>query len=105
MQELKLENVVKVPTYFKFDSPTCTDLILTSDKKKLANIRAVETGLSDFHAMVVTTLKGSYHKRGPKIITYRDHSKFDNHSFREGWRRVKLKAFNEGRFQHFRFNC
>ena len=83
MQELNLENVVKVPTCFKSDSPTCIELILTIDKKKLANIRAVETGLSDFHAMVVTTLKGSFHKRGPRIITYRDNSKFDNHSFRE----------------------
>ena len=38
MQELNLENVVKVPTCFKSDSPTCIDLILTSDKRKLANI-------------------------------------------------------------------
>ena len=33
--------------------------------------------------MVVTTLKGSFHKKGPRIITYRDYSKFDNHVFRE----------------------
>ena len=83
MQELSLENVVKVPTCFKSDSPTCIDLILTSDKRKLANTNAIETGLSDFHAMVVTTLKGSFHKKGPRIITYRDYSKFDNHTFRE----------------------
>ena len=83
MQEFNLENVVKVPTCFKSDSPTCIDLILTSDKRKLANSRAIETGLSDFHAMVVTTLKGSFHKKGPRIITYRDYSKFDNHVFRE----------------------
>ena len=67
MQELNLENIVKVPTCFTSGSPTCIDLILTSDKKKLANIRPVETGLSDFHAMVATTLKGSCHKRGPRI--------------------------------------
>ena len=83
MQEFNLENVVKVPTCFKSDSPACIDLMLTSDKRKLANIRAMETGLSDFHAMVVTTLKGSFHKKGPRIITYRDYSKFDNHVFRE----------------------
>ena len=83
MQEFNLENVVKVPTCFKSDSPTCIDLILPSDKKKLVNISAIETGLSDFHAMVVTKLKGSFHKRGPRIITYRDYSKFDNHTFRE----------------------
>ena len=48
MQELNLKNVVKVPICFKSDSPTCIDLVLTSDKRKLANIRAIETGLSDF---------------------------------------------------------
>ena len=48
MQELNLENVVKVPTCFKSDSPTCIDLILTSDQRKLANVRAIETGLLGF---------------------------------------------------------
>ena len=62
-QELNLENVVKVPTCFKSDSPTCIELILTSDKRILANIGAIETGLSDFHAKVATTLKGSFHKK------------------------------------------
>ena len=33
--------------------------------------------------MVVATLKGSFHKKGPRIISYRDYSKFDNHAFRE----------------------
>ena len=59
MHELNMKNVIKVPTYFKSDSPTCFDLILTSYKRELSNIKAIETGLSDFHAMVATTLKGS----------------------------------------------
>ena len=33
--------------------------------------------------MVVTTLKGSFHKKGLRIITYRDYSNFDKHAFRE----------------------
>ena len=70
MHELNMENVVKVPTCFKSDSPICIDLILTYDKRKLSNITAMETGLSAFHAMEVTTLKGSFHKKGPRIITY-----------------------------------
>ncbi len=83
MQDLNLENVVKVPNWSKSDNPTCIDLILTSDKRKLANISALETGLSDFHAMVLATLKGSFRKKGPRIITYRNYSKFDSHNFRE----------------------
>ena len=33
MQELNLENVVKVPTCFKSDSPTCIDLYLPVTKE------------------------------------------------------------------------
>ena len=99
MQELNLENVVKVPTCFKSDSPTCIDLILTSDKRKLANIKAIETGLSDFHAMVVTTLKGSFHKKAIGLSLTEITVNLTVQ--REGWRRVKLKAFYDGRFQHF----
>ena len=63
MCEFSLENVVKVPNCFKSNSPTCIDLVLNSDKRKICNRNAIETGLSDFHAMVATILKGSFHKR------------------------------------------
>ena len=39
-------------------------------------------GLSDFHAMIVTVLKSGYVKRGPKIITYRNYSRFGAVDFR-----------------------
>ena len=83
MCEFSLENVVKVPTCFKSNSPTCIDLVLTSDKRKICNIKVIETELSDFHVMVTTTLIGSFYKKGPRIIAYRDYSKFNNISFRE----------------------
>ena len=83
VRELSLENVVKVPTCFKSDNPTCIELVLTIDKRKISYINVIETGLSDFHAMVATTLKGSFHKNGPRIITYRDYSKVNNIAFRE----------------------
>ena len=63
MLDLNLENVVKVPTCFKSDSPTCNDLLLTSDSEKLSNIETIETELSDFHAMVATVLKGNFRNK------------------------------------------
>ena len=33
--------------------------------------------------MIATVLKGGYVKRGPKIITYRDHSRFSSIDFRD----------------------
>ena len=52
MNSCNLENVVKKPTCFKSDSPTCIDWILTSDTTRLKNTTTIETGLSDFHAMI-----------------------------------------------------
>ena len=62
MNSCNLENIVKKPTCFKSDRPTCIDLILTSDTTRLKNTTTIETGLSDFHVMIATTLKGSFQK-------------------------------------------
>ena len=81
MQRLNFKNVIKELTFFKSNCPTCIDLILTSDTGKVSNTRTIEIGLSDFHVMVTTSLKGSFQKKKPKIITYRDYKKFGNQIF------------------------
>ena len=82
MDNYDLSNLVKSPTCFKSDSPRCIDLILTNRKRSFQNTVTVHTGLSDFHAMIVTVLKGGYRKKGPKIITYRNYTKFCAENFR-----------------------
>ena len=67
MHEFNLENVVKMPICFKSNCPACIDLVFASDKRKLSNIEVIETGLSDFHAMVITALKCSFHKNDSTI--------------------------------------
>ena len=42
----------------------------------------IETGLSDFHKLTVTTLKSSYLKQEPKIFNYRNYKYFNNENFR-----------------------
>ena len=83
MHDLNLESIVKEPTWFKSVNPTCIYFIFTSESGKFSNIRTIETGISDFHAMVATVLRGSFRKKGHRIVTYRDYSGFDNFSFRE----------------------
>ena len=78
-----LSNLVKSPTCFKSDSPRCIDLILTNRKRSFQNTVTMHTGLSDFHAMIVTVLKSGYRKKGPKIITYRNYAKFCAEDFRK----------------------
>ena len=33
--------------------------------------------------MAATVLRGNFRKKGPRVVTYRDYSGFDNFSFRE----------------------
>ena len=78
-----LSSLVKSPTCFKSDSPRCIDLILTKRKRSFQNTVVIHTGLSDFHAMIVTVLKDGYRKKGPKIINYRNYPKFCAEDFRK----------------------
>ena len=41
----------------------------------------METGLSHFHKLIVTALKGKHEKVPPKIIQYKDYKTFDSLSF------------------------
>ena len=43
----------------------------------------IETGVSDFHKMVVTVLKSYFRKREAKIIKYRSNKNFCNGSFKQ----------------------
>ena len=65
--EFSLENIVEEPTCFKSHGQNCNDLTLTSDTEKLSKVKVIETRLSDFHAMVATALRGSFHKKGPRV--------------------------------------
>ena len=42
----------------------------------------VETGLSDFHKMVVTVLKTTFPKQGPTVINYRNYKKYNENVFK-----------------------
>ena len=50
---------------------------------------AVSTGLSDFHKMTVTVMKTTFPKSEPKIVRYRDFSKYKK---REVWGRSKSET-------------
>ena len=67
-----LINLINRLTCWKNPSKsTCIDLILTNRPKFFQNTTVIETGLFDFHEMVVTIMKTSFRKLKPKIINYR----------------------------------
>ena len=73
----KLKTVIKEPTYFKnTENPTCIDLMLTNSYRSFHKSRAIETGLSDSHKMIVKVMKSYFHKEESKTIKHRDYSHF-----------------------------
>ena len=77
-------NLVKDFTCFKsLTNPSCIDLFLTNSSNSFQSTTTVSTGLSDFHKMIITVLKTTFPKSKPKVLLYRDYSKFENENFRK----------------------
>ena len=75
---------IKVPTCFKNPNfPTRIYVMLTTSYRSFHNSCAIETGLSDFHKMVVTVMKSHFQKKEPKIIQYRDYNNFSAEEYRQ----------------------
>ena len=74
---------MKEPTCNKNpDNPSCIDLFLTNRPRTFQCTSTLETGISDFHKLVVTVLKTFYKKQRPKIIHYRNYKNSENGNFR-----------------------
>ena len=79
-----LKSLGQEPTYFKNPSnPSCIDLFLTKTVRSFPETQVFETGLSDFHKLVVTFLKRIFPKSPPKIILYGSCKKFSNDLLRD----------------------
>ena len=78
-----IKNLVKEPTCFKnADNPSCIDLILTNKPLYFQMTTVIETDISDFHKLDITTLKSSFIKQEPEIFNYRNFKYFNNENFR-----------------------
>ena len=91
------KNLVKEHTCYKnADNPSCIDLILTNKHSYFQMPTVIETGLSDFHKLTVTTLKSSYLKQEPKIFNYRNYKYFNNEHFRNDFLyEISKKGFHD----------
>ena len=67
-----MKSLIRIPTCYKNPAnPTCTELMLTNSNRSFQNSSTMETGLSDFHKMIV--LKIYFQKREAKVINYRNY--------------------------------
>ena len=78
-----LSNLVKGPTCYKNPTnPSCIDLLFINRTGNYKQSIMVETGISDYHKLVVTVMKSFFKKAAPHIIKYRDYKTFDERLFR-----------------------
>ena len=60
--EMNAKNIAKKPTCFKsLSNRSCIDIVITNSSSNFQNNKAISTGLSDFHKMVVSVLKHTFH--------------------------------------------
>ena len=65
MKVYNLNNLVKEATCFKnSEKPSCIKLILTNNSKLFQTSQIIETGISDFHKMVIAVLNVYFKKKG-----------------------------------------
>ena len=97
LYEYEAKNIVKEKTCFKsILNPTCIDLFITNCPQSFQNTKALSTGLSDFHKMVVTVMKMTYKKEVPSEIYYRDYKSFDPFSFKNALENKISENHNKG---------
>ena len=74
-----LTSRIKQPTCYKNQSyPKSIDVILTNVPRSFETTCAIETGLSDFHLMVLTVMRKFFKKLKPRVINYRSYKHFSN---------------------------
>ena len=81
--EMNAKNIVKEPTCFKsLSNPSCIDLIITNSFSNFQKLKAISTGLSDFHKMFVSILKHTFHRSAAEELVYRNYKNFDRVIFK-----------------------
>ena len=83
-ESYRFKTLIKDPTCFKNpESSPCIDLILKNNPYSFLNSWVIETGLSDFHKIIVLVMKTTFQKLKPRIVQYRDYAQFSNDNFRK----------------------
>ena len=78
-----MKNIVKQNPFFKNPvRPTCIDLILTNSSRNFHDTCTMETGLLDFHKLIVTVVTLYFTIQKPNTQTFRNYKRFQKDLFR-----------------------
>ena len=100
-----LESLISNPTCYKnHENPTYINLILTNRPDYFQHSNIFETGISDFHLLIVTQLKMGFQKKLPRIMTYHDYKKIDNAKFHDDVNKFAFDQFDVSNFKETIFD-
>ena len=99
-----LGNLIKEPTCYKNASnPSSMDVMLTNRENSFHNSVAIETGLSNYHKMIISILKTLFKKKEPVKTNYRSYKKFNEADFRKDLSN-SLQNYNHETMEYETFN-
>ena len=90
-----LSDLVTAKTCFTKTSSSSIDVILTNRVRSFQKTSVFETGLSNYHGLVVTVLKSHIPRLKPKVIKYRNYKNFDPVKFIADVRRTNFDALED----------
>ena len=73
----------KLNSWKNFPKPLCVNLVLTNYPKYFKSSNTIETGLFEFHEMVVLITKTTIHRLELKIINWRKYKHYSSNTFRD----------------------
>ena len=76
-----LEDLIRGNTCVTVGHVSSLDVILTNKKHSFKNSGTVATGVSDFHKMVLTTMRACYESLKPNKIQYRSYKNLNEQNF------------------------
>ena len=87
-----LSNLVTSKTCFTKNHSSSIDVILTNRPRSFQKTSVFETGLSDYHCLVATTMKSTVPRLKPKQIKYRSYKNFVPENFLKDVKQAKFEC-------------
>ena len=100
MQIYDLSPLIKKPTCFRSDTPTCTDNFLTNQKAMFKLSRLFEIGLSDHRKLISVVMKLGIFRGPPRKKVYRSYKNFDLEHFNIALK-SELEKLNDSTYIEF----
>ena len=80
METHGLTNVISEPTFS--NNSTMLDMVLTTNRKRIADTLNIDVGLSDFHDMIYFSSEIHVPRKSKNVISYRSYKTFDLTNFK-----------------------